>query len=95
MLWNNTPQPLDVSLDPLVPGGAARVMDRFGSTTPLPLAADGHIKVTLAPATANTIPGYSDAYFIGGEPILLVEPLPDGYRPLAPTYANLPPPGQS
>lgn len=69
-------------------------MDRFGAVTPLNVGDDGHIDVTLAPATANTIPNVPDLYFIGGEPTLVIEPLPDNYAPFAPTYGNLPEPAQ-
>ena len=30
----------------------------------------------------------------GGEPVLVLEPLPDGYTPYSPTLANLPLAGQ-
>jgi hypothetical protein len=75
-------------------GTTADAMDKFGATRPLTVAEDGHIHITLARATANTIPGYPDSYFIGGEPVLVLEPLTDGYEPIAPTVANLPLPGQ-
>jgi hypothetical protein len=75
-------------------GASARLMDRTGAVRPLEVGDDGHIQVTLAPATANTIPGYPEAYFIGGEPAIVLEALPDDYSPFAPTYANLPDPGQ-
>ena len=54
---------------------------------------EGRMQVALAPATANTVPGFPDAYFIGGAPALVLEPLPSDYQPFAPTYANLPSPG--
>lgn len=92
VIWNMTPDRLAVSLDAL--GATAQQMDRFGNVSPLDVDADGHISVTLGQATANTIPGYPAAYFIGGEPLLIVEPLPSSYEPLAPTYASLPWPGQ-
>jgi hypothetical protein len=91
--WNMTPQALPVTLAAL--SDTAQLMDRFGATQPLTIDSDGHIQITLPPATANTVQGYPDAYFIGGEPQIIVEPLPDTYVPLPPTYSNLPPPGQS
>jgi hypothetical protein len=91
VVWNMTPQTVATDLAAL--GTTAQAMDRFGTRRPLTVE-DGHIRVTLAPATANTIPGFPNAYFIGGEPILVLEPLPDRYAPLEPTYANLPLPGQ-
>ena len=77
-LWNTSPRERVVDIPAL------------GSTA----QADGHIYVTLAAATANTIPGYPETYFIGGEPVLVLEPLPDGYQPYMPTFANLPLAGQ-
>jgi hypothetical protein len=68
-------------------------MDKFGEARPLTVD-DGYIYVTLARATANTVPGYPETYFIAGEPVLVLEPLPDRYRPYPPTYANLPLAGQ-
>ncbi len=91
--WNMTPDPVSITLAAL--GASAQVMDRFGGVQPLELDNDGHMQVTLAPATANTVLDYPNAYFIGGEPRIIVEPLLDSYAPLPPTYANLPPPGQS
>ena len=93
VLWNCSPTPRAVRVAAL--GASASRMDRLGATSPLSVAADGHINVTLAPATASTVPGYPDAYFIGGEPTIVLEPLPDSYTPFAPTYGNLPAPGQS
>lgn len=93
VIWNMAPEPRQVTIAGL--GATAEVMDRFGAVTPIDLDADGHISITLAPATANTIPGYPDVFFIGGEPLLVLEPLPSGYEPLPPTYASLPWPGQS
>ena len=92
VLWNTTPQPRESVMTAL--GPTAQAMDRLGQRRPLEIDQAGHIRVTLAPATANTIPGFADAYFIGGEPVLVLEPLPVGYRPLPPTFGNLPPIGQ-
>ena len=91
-LWNTSAQERVASVSAL--GVTAQAMDKFGQVRPLEVKADGHIYVTLPRATANTIPGYPETYFIGGEPVLVVEPLPDGYRPLVPTFANLPLAGQ-
>jgi len=92
VIWNTSPQERE-SLVPAL-GSTADAMNKFGATRPLTVAEDGHIHITLARATANTIPGYPDSYFIGGDPVLLLEPLTDGYEPFAPTLANLPLPGQ-
>jgi hypothetical protein len=91
VLWNCGPSPTTATVVAL--GSSAQLMDRFGTVQPLQVGEDGTIAVALAPATANTIPGYPDAYFIGGPPAVVLEPLPSDYAPLAPTYANLPTPG--
>jgi len=92
VLWNCSPQPRDAVI-PAVAASAQR-MDGLGNVEPLEIDDTGHIRVTLAPATANTVPGYPDTYFIGGDPALVLEPLPGDYAPYAPTYANLPLAGQ-
>jgi hypothetical protein len=89
--WNVSPTPRSVSIAAL--GTSAQLMDRFGAVQPLDIADHGHIQVTLAPATANTVLGFPNAYFIGGAPAIVIETLPDKYTPLEPTYANLPAPG--
>ena len=91
VVWNATPAELTATLAAL--GRTAQRMDRFGASSPLGVDDDGQIRLSLPPATANTIPGYPSAYFIGGEPTIVVEALPDGYAPLEPTYATLPDPG--
>jgi hypothetical protein len=92
VMWNGGSQASEAIISAL--GSTAQVMDKFGTIQPLDVGEDGYIRVTLGPATANTIPGFPDAYFIGGEPLLVLEPLRTDYEPLAPTYANLPAPGQ-
>jgi hypothetical protein len=92
VLWNTSAH--DRIVDLLALGDSAQALDKFGRTRSLDVSSDGHIVVTLVRATANTIPGAPEAYFIGGEPVLVVEPLPSGYTPYAPTFANLPPPMQ-
>jgi hypothetical protein len=69
-------------------------MGRLGEIQPLDIDDTGHIRVTLAPATANTIPGFPNKYFVGGDPVFVLEPLPDGYEPYTPTFGNLPLAGQ-
>jgi hypothetical protein len=91
-IWNTSAQEREALIPAL--GSSAEAMDKFGQIRPLSVAGDGHIHVTLPRATANTIPGFPDSFFIGGEPLLVLEPLVEGYEPFAPTLANLPPPGQ-
>jgi len=88
VIWNCSPQARD-ALIPAIAAGA-QVMDGQGHVRPIDIDPTGHIRVTLAPATANTVEGYPDTYFIGGDPLLVLEPLPDAYAPYAPTYTNLP-----
>jgi hypothetical protein len=92
VIWNCSPQTLAARIPAVTDG--AQVMDRLGNVKPLDIDDTGHIRVTLGPATANTITGYPDTYYIGGDPLLVLEPLPDSYAPYAPTFANLPLPGQ-
>ncbi len=92
VLWNTSLY--DRVIDLVALGDTAQALDKFGRTRGLGVAADGHISITLPRATANTIPGYPETYFIGGEPLLVVESLPNGYAPYAPTFANLPLPTQ-
>jgi hypothetical protein len=70
-------------------------MDKLGRTRPLAIDAEGVIRVGLPGATANTVPGYPDVYFIGGDPVLVLEPLPEDYQPYAPTDDNLPALGEA
>jgi len=93
VVWNMTSQPLQLTLPAVA--STAQLMTRFGATSPLTIAPDNTIQLTLAPSTANTIEGYPNAYFIGGEPQIVVEPLPNDDAPLEPTYENLPAPGTS
>jgi hypothetical protein len=92
VLWNCSGQPQQATVRAL--GATAQAMDRFGSVTALSIDSDGLIRLSLPAATANTIEGYPDAYFIGGAPVLVLEPLAEAYVPFAPTYANLPELGQ-
>jgi hypothetical protein len=66
-------------------------MDKFGATRPLEVREGGLVDLVLEPATANTIPGYPDAYFVGGNPVFVVEPMPAEYQPYQVTTWNLPP----
>jgi hypothetical protein len=93
IVWNMTPASIQFSVAPLGPD--PRLMDRFGTMVPASVGADGNIRLTLAPATANTVLGFPNAYFIGGEPQIVVDALPDSYTPYPPTYGNLPEPTAS
>jgi hypothetical protein len=92
VLWNRGPVAVPAAVAAV--GSVAQLMDRFGSVSPIAVGDDGLVHVTLGPATANTIPGYPSAYFIGGEPAIVLEPFPGEYTPFEPTYGNLPDPGQ-
>jgi hypothetical protein len=70
--------------------GSARFAHRQTRKRPRP-PHDNRAALALSPATANTLPGFPEAFFIGGDPLLLVEPLPDEYVPLEPS-ASLPRP---
>lgn len=93
ILWNCSSTPKTATIQAI--GASAQRMDRFGAISALEVtdvSGEGHIQITLPAATANTIEGYPDAYFIGGEPAIVLEPLSDDYVPFEPTYANLPQP---
>lgn len=77
VLWNGDGTPLDVQVP--VSGVSARLLDRLGNELPLPQEGDSW-RLTLPAATARfplDPPGY---YFIGGEPLLLIE---EGVDPAA------------
>lgn len=84
--WNMSAQPRQISI-PAPPLGGLQAIDKFGRRRPLEPAAEGAIPVTLPPATANTLTGFPDAFFIGGDPVMLVEPLPGAYTPFDPTVS--------
>ena len=74
VVWNMTPQPLSLTLSTL--GPTAQLMDRFGATRPATLESDNRLRLTLAPATANTVQDFPNTYFIGGEPSSSLNPFP-------------------
>lgn len=53
--------------------GSALLVDKYGRQTPL-VPSDGAYRLTLEPATANTVNGDPTTYLIGGNPVLVVEP---------------------
>lgn len=88
--WSRVGQPQEMRLALL--GPTASVIDKFGRTrASLTASPDGSAALTLPPATANTLPGFPNDYFVGGDPMLIAEPLPDSYQPL-PVSASLPKP---
>jgi hypothetical protein len=90
VVWNITGEPQETVIHTL--GGEVVVLDKLGRTLgSLTLGLDNRAALALSPATANTLPGFPEAFFIGGDPLLLVEPLPDDYVPLEPS-ASLPRP---
>jgi hypothetical protein len=91
VLWNTGPTPRAYSLPAL--GETAQAMNKFGVVRPLEVDAEGQIRLTLPAATAHSIPGYPNAAFIGGDPVIVLEPLPATYQPLAATPESFPPDG--
>jgi hypothetical protein len=83
IVWNMDAESIDVELPAL--GSRAQAMDKLGRLWPLAIDEDGWLRVAARGATANTLPGFPDGYFIGGEPVIVVEPLPPSYQPYAPT----------
>lgn len=86
VIWNMGAVPVEVQVPAL--GRWALAMDKSGQRSMLSIDAARQIRLTARGATANTLPGYPDGYFIGGEPIVLIEPLSEGYRPFAPTLRD-------
>jgi hypothetical protein len=70
VVWSAAPRQADVSLP--ARGKSALVVDKYGSATAL-TPQDGVYSLSLAPATHNTVNGDPTLYFIGGDPLLLVE----------------------
>lgn len=90
VLWNMEGAALTTEFKTL--GSVVRVVDKFGREIDRLLPGpSGTVTVPLGPATANTLPGYPGSYFIGGDPLLLVEELPADYQPF-PSAPNLPAP---
>ena len=90
VVWNVTGEPQETLVETL--GGEVLVLDKLGR--PLgapPPGSDNRVVLVLRPATANTLPGFPEAFFIGGDPLLVVEPLTTDYAPLEPS-AGLPRP---
>ena len=69
--WSAAPRPAIVSV--VARADSAMLVDKYGGETPI-TAADGAYRLTLEPATANTVNGDPGVYLIGGSPVLLVEP---------------------
>lgn len=88
VLWNTSALAREALVAALGDGG--QLMDKFGNVRAVDSQPDGFIHVWLPNATANTLPGFPNAYFIGGEPVMVLERLPDGYQPFEPTWPKLP-----
>jgi hypothetical protein len=72
VVWTMAPRPMTVTV--AAHAQAATLVDKYGaerSITP----DGGAYRLTLAPATANTVPDDPSRYLIGGDPILIVETL--------------------
>jgi hypothetical protein len=76
-----------------VPANAASALlvDKLGQTTSIS-AQDGAYRLSLPPATTNTVNGDPTLYLIGGSPLLVVEGTPRLPAP-EPSAPN-PPPGK-
>jgi hypothetical protein len=69
--WSAAPHPAVVSIPATTPN--ALLVDKYGRETPV-APTDGAYRLSLDPATANTVNGDPSRYLIGGSPLLLVEP---------------------
>lgn len=85
VLWNGDPEPHEVLLPRLSTDAA--LVDKYGRL--LPLQSDGdRWRITLAGATAHSPLDPEGYYFIGGDPVLLVEQgMPAGAPATAPELA--------
>ena len=81
VVWNADPMPTCARF--ARNGNAAHVLDKHGTASPASLQGDTWT-VTLAPATAHFADDPDGYYFIGGDPLLLVE---EGVNPSAPVVA--------
>ena len=68
--WSQAPRPATVQIP--AGRGNALLVDKYGGQTPI-TPRDGAYQLALDPATANTINGEPNRYYIGGNPQLLVE----------------------
>lgn len=69
--WSVAPRPATVSI--AASADRALLVDKYGGETPI-RTDRGAYRLTLEPATANTVNGDPSVYLIGGNPVLLVEP---------------------
>ena len=88
MIWNASPQPVDVALP--AQSRAAQLVDKYGRSTPL-AARDGYYPLSLEPSRNNSDPRDPTAYLVGGSPWLVVEDMTQAIAP-APTYTPTPGP---
>jgi hypothetical protein len=68
--WSAVPRPASVAIPARAAGGL--LVDKYGGERPI-APIDGAYRITLEPATANTVDGDPARYLIGGSPVLLVE----------------------
>ncbi len=69
VLWNRTPNPVDLDLEAILP--TATLVDQRGATQTI-TATGNRYTIPLPGATANLVTDPND-YFIGGEPYLIIE----------------------
>ncbi len=70
VVWNLSPTATNLPLGAHAP--SALLVDKLGDARQI-AAIDGKYPLNLPPATANTIPGAPNQYFVGGSPLLLIE----------------------
>jgi hypothetical protein len=81
VVWNGDPTPLTISLPRNAP--TAALVDKYGRVQPV--EADGdRWRITLPAATAHSPLDPEGYYYIGGDPLLLVEQGVDPAAPIEP-----------
>ena len=70
VVWSAVPKTAEASIPART--SSAQLVNKYGAATRV-APVGGAYRLTLSPATANTVNGDPSTYFIGGDPLLLVE----------------------
>lgn len=78
VLWDSAPQ--DTTAYIWASARQATLVDKLGNTRTL-VPTNGVYTFALPGATANTVPDQPDLYYIGGSPVIVIEPKDQSYVP--------------